>query len=206
MRLDEVSLPFLKRSLTRYEVEGLKCQMTRPANDSKKDASFSEDHWQSNMRTLCTQAKQIALPQKSSYHIHTKKDFSFLCVLKFIYSEKATKFCEISTLLLSYVVPVKIKVEISQNFVAFSEYMHFKTYKVDGQWCCFWSMLSWNYAFLSQYTNNLLVYCVSCPLKYALLVKSEYPIKHLNLEWTGPFICCCHIVWEDFQALINNCI
>ena len=37
----------------------------------------------------------------------------------------ATKFCEISTLLLSYVVPVKRKVEISQNFVAFSEYMNF---------------------------------------------------------------------------------
>ena len=45
--------------------------------------------------------------------------------LKFIYSEKATKFCEISTLLLSYVVPVKSKVEISQNFVAFSEYINF---------------------------------------------------------------------------------
>ena len=45
--------------------------------------------------------------------------------LKFIYSEKATKFCKISTLLLSYVVPVKSKVEISQNFVAFSEYMNF---------------------------------------------------------------------------------
>ena len=44
----------------------------------------------------------------------------------FIYSEKATKFCEISTLLLSYVVPVKSKVEISQNFVAFSECMNFK--------------------------------------------------------------------------------
>ena len=28
-------------------------------------------------------------------------------VLKFIYSEKATKLCEIFTLLLSYVVPVK---------------------------------------------------------------------------------------------------
>ena len=38
--------------------------------------------------------------------------------LKFIYSEKATKFCEISTVDLSYVVPVKSKVEISQNFVA----------------------------------------------------------------------------------------
>ena len=45
--------------------------------------------------------------------------------LKFIYSEKATKFFEISTLLLSYVVPVKSKVKISQNFVAFSEYMNF---------------------------------------------------------------------------------
>ena len=42
-----------------------------------------------------------------------------------MYSEKATKFCEISTLLLFYVVPVKNKVEISQNFVAFSEYMNF---------------------------------------------------------------------------------
>ena len=46
-------------------------------------------------------------------------------MLKFIYSEKATKFCEISIVDLSYVVPVKSKVEISQNFVAFSEYMNF---------------------------------------------------------------------------------
>ena len=45
--------------------------------------------------------------------------------LKFIYSEKATKFCENSTVDLSYVVTVKSKVEISQNFVAFSEYMNF---------------------------------------------------------------------------------
>ena len=37
----------------------------------------------------------------------------------------ATKFCEISTVELSYVVPVKSTVEISQNFVAFSEYMNF---------------------------------------------------------------------------------
>ena len=46
-------------------------------------------------------------------------------LLKFIYSEKATKLCEISTLPLSYVVPVKSKVKILQNFVAFSEYMNF---------------------------------------------------------------------------------
>ena len=46
-------------------------------------------------------------------------------MLKFIYSEKATKFCEISIVDLSYVVPVKSTVEISQTFVAFSEYMNF---------------------------------------------------------------------------------
>ena len=44
---------------------------------------------------------------------------------KFIYSEKAKQFCEIFTLLLSYLVPVKSKVEISQNCLAFSEYMNF---------------------------------------------------------------------------------
>ena len=47
-----------------------------------------------------------------------------LFFVKFIYSEKATQFCKIFTLLLSYVVPVKSKVKISQNFVAFSEYMN----------------------------------------------------------------------------------
>ena len=31
----------------------------------------------------------------------------------------------VSALLLSYVVPVKSNVDILQNFVAFSEYMHF---------------------------------------------------------------------------------
>ena len=47
-------------------------------------------------------------------------------ILKFIYFEKATKLCEIFTLLLTAVHTVKSKVKISQNFVAFSEYMNFK--------------------------------------------------------------------------------
>ena len=46
--------------------------------------------------------------------------------LKFIHSEKATKFCEILTYFWSYAVLVKSKVEISQNLVAFSEYMKFR--------------------------------------------------------------------------------
>ena len=49
---------------------------------------------------------------------------SFLLV-NIIYSEKATKFCEISTIDLSNVVPIKSTVGILQNFVAFSEYMVF---------------------------------------------------------------------------------
>ena len=51
-------------------------------------------------------------------------------MLKLIYSEKTTNFCEID---LSYVVTVKSTLEISQNFVAFSEYLNFtncmKTYR-----------------------------------------------------------------------------
>ena len=43
----------------------------------------------------------------------------------FIYSEKATIFCEISTEDLPNVVMVKSTVEVSQNFVTFSEYMNF---------------------------------------------------------------------------------
>ena len=45
--------------------------------------------------------------------------------VKFIYSEKATKFCEIFILLLTVCTVVKSKVKISQNFVAFSEYRVF---------------------------------------------------------------------------------
>ena len=52
--------------------------------------------------------------------------------LKFIYSEKATKFCEIFHLLLTVCIVVKSKGKISQNFVAFSEYMNFNfNHKID---------------------------------------------------------------------------
>ena len=47
--------------------------------------------------------------------------------VNFIYSEKATKFWEIFPLLLTTVHAVKSKGNISQNFVAFLEYMNFTT-------------------------------------------------------------------------------
>ena len=66
------------------------------------------------------------------WHLHKREIWIFLTFfhrlfsqLKFIYSENATKFCKISTIDLSHVVPVKSTMEISQNFEAFSEYMDF---------------------------------------------------------------------------------
>ena len=74
----------------------------------------------------------IDVHRKSNNTLVKKNKEPFCCdecgktfKVKFIFSEKATKFYEISTLLLSYVVPFKSKVDISQNFVAFSEYMNF---------------------------------------------------------------------------------
>ena len=69
----------------------------------------------------------ICKPRRHFYIVHVFiHSLKYICTacLKFIKSEKATKFCKIFTLLLSYVVPVKSKVKISQNFVAFSEYMN----------------------------------------------------------------------------------
>ena len=59
---------------------------------------------------------------KESFNVSKNKNE----LLKFIYSENATNFCEISTVDLSYVVTVKSSVKILENFVAFSEDMNFK--------------------------------------------------------------------------------
>ena len=62
------------------------------------------------VKTCCEQLKSLKLQfQGAPEHIGT---WGFMPDLKFIYlrrSEKATKFCEIFTLLLSYVVPVKVR-------------------------------------------------------------------------------------------------
>ena len=68
-----------------------------------------------------------------SPHTFTKNHHKFLNnLLKFIYSEKATKFCENFTLLLTDCTVDKSKVKILQNFVALSEYVNF------NQWIFLW--------------------------------------------------------------------
>ena len=74
-----------------------------------------------------------------------KFGIQILVLIKFIYSEKATKSCKIFSLILSYVVPVKRKVEISQNFVAFSKCMNFKDLQKLGL------KLDWQIEWLKQH-------------------------------------------------------
>ena len=62
---------------------------------------------------------------KYSMYWKKKKNQYLPECLKFTYSEKATKLCEIFSLLLNVCTVLKSKVKISQNFVAFSEYMNF---------------------------------------------------------------------------------
>ena len=85
---------------------------------------------------FCLQHYQLALPQwrdKISILWNLGRHGCLQCFLRehcwsdkvHIYSEKATQFCEISTLLLTGTTQDKSKVEISQNFAAFSEYRNF---------------------------------------------------------------------------------
>ena len=64
--------------------------------------------------------------------------------IKFIYSEKATKFFEISTVHLTFPTWDKYTVEISQNFVVFSEDMNF-TYMFQ------WTISIWKYIFVERH-------------------------------------------------------
>ena len=92
--------------------------------------------WQVSMNLLQTRilSNSLQIPTGSGEGAPTIKDpdltirdvyFHSSTKVNFIYSEKARKICEISTLLLTVCTVVKSKVEISQNFVAFSEYMYF---------------------------------------------------------------------------------
>ena len=76
-----------------------------------------------------------------------------ISILKFIYSEKATKFGEMFPLLLTAVHTVKSKGKISHNFVAFSEYMNFKNMKKQMNMGMFFlsdkilsNYIAWNWA------------------------------------------------------------
>ena len=69
--------------------------------------------------------RSITIMYKKSERFHLIETMNGYFSVKFIYSEKTKKFCEIIPLLLTVGTVVKSKGKISQNFVAFSEYMNF---------------------------------------------------------------------------------
>ena len=73
------------------------------------------------------------LVSDQNIYLYKKARLIFKKTLQFVYSEKTTKFCKISTLFLSTVHTDKSEVEISQNFVAFSEYMNFSYHLMQQQ-------------------------------------------------------------------------
>ena len=80
------------------------------------------DHWDKVFIILMIYKDSRFIGKKCS--LFEISFFSTLCYVKFIYSVKATKFCEIFPFLLTVCTVVKSKVKISQNFVAFSEYLN----------------------------------------------------------------------------------
>ena len=108
--------------------------------------------------------------------------------LKFIYSEKATKFCEIFPLLLTTEHTVKSKGEISQNFAAFSEYMNFNVLQ-----CICKHLLYYFYCFRERYQISVSLFTLS-DLKYCLdkyiyviLKTCTLSTKHVEkLFWLNP--------------------
>ena len=92
---------------------------------------FFRENLQFFIQKVKTERKQNRRKERTrEIWVHSKYVVNFcsksgLWKLKFIYSEKATKFCEIFTLLLTVCTVLKSELKILQNFVAFSEYMNF---------------------------------------------------------------------------------
>ena len=89
------------------------------------------------METFYTVSFSTYLIGQSSYLLTTnskEKHWRITIQVKSIYSEKVPKFCKISTVDLSYVVPVKSTLDISHTFVAFWKYMNFSSFMLEKLW------------------------------------------------------------------------
>ena len=116
-------------------------------------------------------------------------------LVKFVYSEKATKFCEISTLLLSTVHTDKSKVEISQNFVAFSEYTNFK------ERIFFWCTE------ISCWQTNLPLYRAESFVPNLLIIRDQIPRckrrqTYRNIRLLGIYQVCSNDCMHKWMSLL----
>ena len=126
----------LMTTLFDFEITGSVVDVGKLLTQLKRSETARSDT-ESQLKSACKSVQELKDASEKHASVKDKLQVSFDCVilryeidtlflqLKLIYSENATKVCEISTVDLSYVVPVKSMMEISQNFVAFSEYMNF---------------------------------------------------------------------------------
>ena len=86
---------------------------------------MNQKNYINHLKTSRNKISELFGKRQKSSQAKKFQAWAKLGYLKIICSEKATKFCKISTLLLSTVNTEKSKVDILQNFLAFSEYMNF---------------------------------------------------------------------------------
>ena len=122
-------------------------------------------------------------------------------VIKFIYAEKTTKFCEIFPLLLIVCTAVKNKGKISQNFVAFSEHMNFShvtaksvsreifvrfiqydssfrlSFLIHSKTIRFKNLINWEYTFFDYWLQG---YFCCCPFPTHLGYTDNLPLDMTN--------------------------
>ena len=119
-------------------------------------------------------------------HLLLIKVLNNIWYLNFIYSDFATKFCNIFKLLLSYVVPVKSKVKISQNFVVCSEYMNFKTIESDTELTKLSSENIKNWPFLEKISSIMFqVNSKKCQIIFKTLIISGFQWMHWCAQKTS---------------------
>ena len=114
------------------------------------------------MDILCNSVTQNRL-SRTSYFLES--------YIKFLYSEKATKFCEIFTLLLTLCTVVKSKVKITQNFLAFSDYMNFNCNPPDH--ICMKALFITKYLVHEGQISGLFV-CSTC-IEWPIFEKAAWP-------------------------------
>ena len=123
-------------------------------------------------------------------------------MVKFIYSEKATKFCEIFKLLLTTVHTVKSKVKISQNFVAFSEYMNFTSGMKEEK---LWETFSFFYVANGCYLTSFFLFFRKVPFWLSNMCKNSK--KWSILIRPQELLTAASLLLEDTRhSLIGNVI
>ena len=119
-------------------------------------------------------------------------------LLKFIYSEMGTKFCEIFPLILTTVHTVKSKWKISQNFVAFSECMNFNFGFKVKHYFIFISVLN----FFCNLVNRSLHFF--CNILLGFYFNSRFYYPHLGVTFKSHhYLCIFSEKWLMQKILLH---